>query len=153
MTGSVIFTTTTLQVVDDGEEGVDGVKCTDDDDPAEGGDSRIPLTTGSASAVIKDGIVLATVAQCTAGRIGDACLENSNCDVTGGDGHCDITGSVRGDLNAGPAIGTRATCGDYKSGYMPLLRLAGAIPVVDGSGLGDLAFAFRFECGDHDPTP
>jgi hypothetical protein len=49
--------------------------------------------------------------------------------------------------------GSPLSCGGYDAGDLAGLRLAGAIPFVDGSGLGDGAFAFRFICGNYDPTP
>jgi hypothetical protein len=151
----LIYTTTTLTIVDPtGEEGLDGVPCTKDDEPAEGVDSRIPLTTGSASSVMKDVVGLAWVAQCDTGRVGDHCVEDSNCYTSDGVGTCDTTGSALGpDIQAGPMVGSPLSCGDYDAGDLAGLRLAGAIPFSDGSGLGDGAFAFRFICGQYDPTP
>jgi hypothetical protein len=146
----LVFTQTTLTTVAPGEEGPDGIACTDDDEPSQGDESRIPLTTGQASAQCRDCIINTTISQCINNpkRVGP-CLEDRDCwaDATNSTGaFCDKTGSARGIISAAPQIGTKANCVDYESSDLGTLALAGALPLADGSGLGDLAFGFRFIC-------
>jgi hypothetical protein len=146
----LVFTTNNLTLVPDEpfDLGPDGKACTDDDNVAQGADGLVPLTTGQADAVVLDAITLSWTAQCDAGRVGDDCMEDSNCDVTGGDGHCDTTGSALGTISvfapvSGQALGS---CADLETSDLAGLRLAGAFPILDAPNLGDLAFTYRFVC-------
>jgi hypothetical protein len=151
----LVYNRTTLTVTDPVDEiGADGVLCTEDDLVSEGDTSRIPLTTGSASAFLVDAIGLNWGAVCTAGRVGDLCLEDQNCNTTldPQDGVCGTGGNSLTTIAAGPEVGSRLNCEAYDNGDLFGLQLAGAIPFADGASLGDGAFAFKFWCGNYDPT-
>jgi hypothetical protein len=146
----LIFTQTSLTTIPPGEEGPDGIHCTDDDEPAHSDAIRIPLTTGAASSRCEDCIVNTMVAQCVNNPLrAGPCLEDRDCwaDATNSTGaFCDKTGSSRGTLASQQMVGTAAQCRDYETSDLGTLDLVGAIPITDGTGLGDEALSFRFIC-------
>jgi hypothetical protein len=144
--------TSNLTVVPPADVGPDGIPCTDDDEVAQGADgAAVPLTTGSAQAFLVDAIGLGWAATCSEGRVGDSCLENSNCDTLidpngRGDGVCNTDGSSHSTLFSPLEVGQRGDCSDLESSNLAGLRLVSAVPFADGSGLGDGAFTLRFVC-------
>jgi hypothetical protein len=93
--------------------------------------------------------------KCTGdGTVG--CVEDADCEPTPGgpcdlsspkgNGVCDDLGGTRGDVTAGPEVGTTGECVDFESSDYSPLTLVGAVPFTDSPGLGDGAYAFRFVC-------
>ncbi len=109
------------------EKGVDGVACTPDDTASPLATFTVPLTTGTVTAELKDGIVVA--GSCTGGS-NPPCLQDADCLPSSGT--CDTSAMDVQDFTT-PVTGSKGTCSEYLAANLSNVRL------VTGAALADLA--------------
>jgi hypothetical protein len=101
----------------------------------------VPLTTGTSTATVVDAVV--TQGTCDGGKT--RCIENANCL----DGTC--TGAATATISSPTLAGRRLnSCANLEAGGLGGLKLVGALPALDGGGIGggsgDLAVSFEVDC-------
>jgi hypothetical protein len=117
--------------------GPDGQPCTSDDTLPPVATVPVPMSTGTATALLKDAVI--TEGSCDGGKT--RCVENANC----ADGLC--VGAVTGDITSPPVTGARASsCAMLEAGKLSGLQLVGGLTSLDVLGLGDLAATFQIVC-------
>lgn len=111
----------------DAEKGSDSVACTPDDTASPLATFTVPLTTGTVTAQLKDGIV--TAGSCTLGT-NPPCLQDADCQPSSG--ICDTSALNVQDFNI-PVTGSKGTCSEY------LVANLSNVMLVTGAALADLA--------------
>jgi hypothetical protein len=125
----VDFVTMQFKLLQSGQQGSDGIPCTDDDTAGPLASFTGPLTTGTVNVTLED--LIQASGQCTAGT-NPPCLTNADCPP--GSGTCDTSGmniivSTASVTGAKPAN----ACAKYTGGNLSGLKL------VTGLALADLA--------------
>lgn len=123
--------------------GADSTNCTRDDLVPPVLTTTIPLTTGSASAVITDLVQVEGV--CVGGdNVGTNCISGADCQsgVCGGALAIDPNSTV----TAGPGVGLGGSCAKLDAGTLTALRLVAAVPGLDALGSNDGQMSLSMVC-------
>lgn len=140
----VDINTLALKVIGAGEQGSDGVPCTEDDTAPPLASVSIPFTTGTATAQVMDAD--RADGSCSGGTTpGMNCLTSADC--LGG-GTC--TGALILDISASQSGVPVSSCENLEASNLSGTKIVGGFPTLDvdfGGGIqADLAVAFALTC-------
>jgi hypothetical protein len=141
------LSTIQFTIVPIGSEGVDTIPCTPDDVATPSAPIPVPLTTGNASAQVKNA-VSGPAPTYGYGKCQDSstdCVETANCSSLPGVAACTGVTTATLTLSIGPGNGI--ACSNYQTGQLAGLKMVGAFPSGGGDQpIADAITSFTIDC-------